>query len=221
MKAIMILLLAATAWQVSAQKMEGRIHTGQKFLPDATVQIFQGGILKGIRSSGPEGVYSFNTLDVGLYDVLFTYPGCDSVLVKDVVVIPERTTDQGAKLTRSSWQTKCITLQYALLDIVTSPTYISQTNRIEPLQMGVGHQSGTVYIVDAVICPMQTVTEFNPSEPGRYVFNRQDIERMPTMSLNDIISMVPGTYQRRRGDVVQFYGGRTDGNVYYVDGMRQ
>ena len=44
---------------------------------------------------------------------------------------------------------------------------------------------------------------------------------MPTMSLNDIISTVPGTYQHRRGDVVQFYGCRTDGNAYYVDGMRQ
>ncbi len=37
MKAIILLLLLASAWQVSAQKMEGRIYTGQKFLPDATV----------------------------------------------------------------------------------------------------------------------------------------------------------------------------------------
>jgi hypothetical protein len=227
MKAIIIALLLASAWQSNAQELEGRIYDGKEFFYGATIQVYQKGILKGIRTTGPEGLYSFHNLDIGLYDVLLTGPGYDSILVTGVAVLPGRTTDQGGNLTRSSWEAKCTRLQFASPDIVTHPTYFSQTNRIEPLPTFAPLEvvatptnafqanriepsptieyleSGAVLIIDwrpVVICPMPPRMEFNPREPGRYVFNATEIERMPTMDVNNIISTVPGTYQRRRGD---------------------
>ena len=248
MKAIIILLLTAIAWQSNAQGIEGRIYDGKEFFYGATIQVYQKGILKGIRTTGPEGLYSFHNLDIGLYDVLLTGPGYDSILVTGVAVIPGRTTDQGGNLSRSTWEAKCIKLQFASPDIVTTPTYVSQTNRIEPLPTFAPLEvvatptnafqanriepspaseyleSGAVLIIDwrpIVICPMPPRMEFYPREPGRYVFTRDEINQKPTHSLNDIISTVPGTYQRRGGDGVHIYGSQSVGTAYYVDGMRQ
>lgn len=95
--------------------------------------------------------------------------------------------------------------------------------KIEPLPVMDGHSTGNMYIIDDEVnfqppLPKETI---KLREPGRYVFNATEIERMPTMNVNDILSTVPGTYQRRRGDALHMFGGKSDGNAYYIDGIRQ
>ncbi len=96
--------------------------------------------------------------------------------------------------------------------------------KIEPLPVLDGRTQGNMYIIDGegsfqpVTVPKETI---KLREPGRYVFTSAEIERMPTMNVNDILSTVPGVYQARRGDAVHIYGGKASGNAYYIDGIRQ
>jgi hypothetical protein len=56
-------------------------------------------------------------------------------------------------------------------------------------------------------------------EPGRYVFDREELKHMPYTDINDVVATVGGVYQRQRGADVQIYGARSNSSTYFVDGM--
>ena len=53
-----------------------------------------------------------------------------------------------------------------------------------------------------------------------YSFTRNDFDKLPVWDFRDMIAVLPGVYQPRRGDGVQFFGARAIGTLYIVDGSR-
>jgi len=47
-----------------------------------------------------------------------------------------------------------------------------------------------------------------------------EMEKIPTYDLRDIVGMLPGVYQARRGDDLRFFGARANGTLYIIDGIR-
>lgn len=44
--------------------------------------------------------------------------------------------------------------------------------------------------------------------PGHYFLSGSMLSQMPTQDLNDYLAILPGVYQRRRGDGVRIYGSK-------------
>lgn len=145
-------------------------------LISATVQIFQGGILKGGNVTDFDGFYLVKPLDPGYYDVLVTYAGYDSMMVTRVVVQPgSRTTENFTMQRASKGLTEFVIKSYkkALVsenagktvltaeDIKVLPTTevsdmvglapaLYQSQRGRGVSMGGARSSGTLYIIDGV-----------------------------------------------------------------------
>ncbi len=85
------------------------------------------------------------------------------------------------------------------------------------------------YIVDGVIIPITRLTDVAtivptpvyPTMAGDYIFTKEIIDNMPVNAINDIPSLLPGVYQARRGDGLNIYGARDNGNRYIIDGVWQ
>jgi hypothetical protein len=71
-------------------------------LINATVQIFQGGILKGGNVTDFDGFFSVKPLDPGVYDVLASFTGFDSLMFTKVIVQPSGKTIQNFSMSRKS-----------------------------------------------------------------------------------------------------------------------
>ncbi len=104
-------------------------------------------------------------------------------------------------------------------DLCPTSVGVYQTKRGEDVSFrGSSRNCGTVYIIDSVLVENTIGTEFYASlipktkesnfNPNHYVFSSDEIRRSPYCNVNDIISLIPGAYQQRRGDEVRFYGGR-------------
>lgn len=83
----------------------------------------------------------------------------------------------------------------------------------------------TQYIIDGIqtiqlvtLMPEQhcSITQYGRTH---YLFTAEDIEQMPVTCIDDVLSLLPGTYQAKRGDRVSIYGSRTISNEYELDGM--
>jgi len=79
--------------------------------------------------------------------------------------------------------------------------------------VAIGMIDGPMPMTDA---PKKITLDFN--YPTRYVFTASQINQMPVWNINDLLSVLPGSYQVRRGDNVSVYGSRQDGNLYIIDG---
>jgi len=44
--------------------------------------------------------------------------------------------------------------------------------------------------------------------PGCYTIARKDFTHLPYTNIDDMVSMLPGVYQKRRGDDLRIYGSR-------------
>src|SRR5690606_19089919 len=58
-----------------------------------------------------------------------------------------------------------------------------------------------------------------PLLDDKQVLTGEDIKNLPTRSTADMVSLGPGTYQKKQGEGISFGGGRTDANVTIVDGV--
>ncbi len=118
--------------------------------------------------------------------------------------------------------------------IVNKTTVISETDKVATTK---GATDGTKYIIDGNIvynsqlvrleiisnCTIgQEITKpfFNTQFGTSRVFTREEIRRMPTTNISDIVSLTPGVYQKRRGDDVIIFGGRNLGDMIVLDGMQ-
>jgi Carboxypeptidase regulatory-like domain len=79
--------------------------------------------------------------------------------------------------------------------------------------------SGTQYIVDGPCwvysCPLPETPKVKLN-----IFTKEDIDHMPVTCVQDVLSLLPGVYQARRGDDISIFGSRMDGNHYFIDGMQ-
>ena len=57
-------------------------------------------------------------------------------------------------------------------------------------------------------------------EHSDYVLDRTKLVTLPQMKINDLVSLVPGCYQRQQGSGVNIFGSRDDGNLYVVDNIQ-
>lgn len=176
-----LLLLVLTGLSVAAfaqGEIAGKVLDDKKEpLISATVQVYQGGILKGGNVTDYDGIYSIKPLEPGYYDVLVTFTGYDSTMVTRVVVQPSGRTTQNFTMSRASKELTTITIKAykkPLVDqdqpnkrtltseeIKTIPTtevtdLISlapgqyQAQRGKGVSMGGARANGTLYIIDGV-----------------------------------------------------------------------
>jgi len=97
MKTVFTILLSVLSWQVGAQEIAGTLIDKQKqTLVNIVVMAIQNGVVKGGNVTNYDGIYSIRPLDPGHYDLMFLSVGYDTLMVKDVVVLPgTRTTQNG------------------------------------------------------------------------------------------------------------------------------
>lgn len=149
-------------------------------LLSATVQVYQGGILKGGNVTDFDGNYSVKPLDPGYYDVLVSFTGYDSMMVTRVIVQPGGKTTQNFQMERKSTvlggKEGIVIKSYrkelvdqnnpgktvlTSEDIRTLPTTevsdmvglapaLYQSQRGKGVNMGGARSSGTLYIIDGV-----------------------------------------------------------------------
>jgi hypothetical protein len=146
-------------------------------LLSATVQIYQGGILKGGNVTDFDGIYSVKPLDPGYYDVLVSYTGYDSIMITKVVVQPGGKTTQNFTMSRASKElTTTIIRAYKkelvdqnnpgktvltsedikvlptteVTDMVGLAPALYQQQRGRGVSMGGARSNGVMYIIDGV-----------------------------------------------------------------------
>lgn len=71
------------------------------------------------------------------------------------------------------------------------------------------------------VCP-RDITPHDPyiaKQFRRKTFEREQLVHLAIRDVNDALSLVAGVYQRKRGEPLHVDGGRSDGNLYIVDGM--
>jgi len=113
MKTIFTLVFALSAFGASAQELAGRILNEKKEpAVNATIRVFQYGILKGNTTTDYDGNYTVKPLDPGYYDVTAFFRDYDSVMVTSVVAIPNQKTTQNVLLSKSNGIAKCVKMTY-------------------------------------------------------------------------------------------------------------
>ncbi len=162
-----------------AQGIAGTVQDDKKeLLINATVQVFQGGILKGGAVTDYDGKYVVKPLDPGYYDVVAMYSGYDSFIMKRVVVSGNNENTVNIVMKRNSGtnlkEVTVVTYKNKLVDIdnpgstkltsetisriptqqtadlvsTTGGTY--QSKRGQAISMSGARTSGTVYFIDGV-----------------------------------------------------------------------
>ncbi len=92
MKSICTLLLAMVSLHSYAQEISGKISDTKKNpIPSALVNIIQNGRTRANVASGLNGLYVVKGLEPGVYNLIITYPGCDTVVVNGIKVIAGKT----------------------------------------------------------------------------------------------------------------------------------
>ena len=51
-------------------------------------------------------------------------------------------------------------------------------------------------------------------------FVHEKVDNLPSDDFRDIVSLLPGVYQSRRGDELRFFGARESGTLYIIDGIQ-
>jgi Carboxypeptidase regulatory-like domain/TonB-dependent Receptor Plug Domain len=84
---LLFVLIGLSSAAFAQGEIYGRVLDNKKEpLISASVQVYQGGILKGGTVTDFDGLYSIKPLDAGYYQVLVSYTGLDSMRETDVVV---------------------------------------------------------------------------------------------------------------------------------------
>ena len=219
MRAIITLLSALISFQSMAQEIAGKvIDEKREPMIRAVVQVYTGGILKGGTVTDYDGNYVIKPLEPGYYDALAIYIGYDSVFTNKILVSPEQRTTVNFALTKINGQPKIIIKEYKKplvdvdgpvmrgcgIEIGKIPIYIGTDTSVKCC-----HSVATKYIIDSVqlIHGLKSVNQMRSiGYQSHFTFTREDIIQMPITSIADIVSLVPGAYQQRRGDDIHFYG---------------
>ncbi len=99
MKQTITFLLLLLTIVTNAQEISGRItDSGIEGIENATIQVFQNKIRVGTNTSDYDGYYTIKPLVPGIYEVMITSLGCDTLLIKSVPVGPTGRTTINGKL---------------------------------------------------------------------------------------------------------------------------
>jgi len=162
-----------------AQEIAGNVRDEKKEpLINATVQVYQGGILKGGVITDFDGNYVVKPLDPGYYDVLVLYAGYDSMMITKVVVAPGNRTTQNFDMKKHTvGLTEFVVRSYKkplvdidkpasqiltkeeiavipttqVSDLAATSANVYQAQRGGGLNIGGARSDGTQYIVDGVV----------------------------------------------------------------------
>ena len=177
---LLLFVFTGLSGSVIAQEIAGKIlDTKKEPLINATVQVYQGGILKGGNVSDYDGNFLVKPLDPGYYDVLVSFTGYDSVMITKVVVQAGGRTTQNFELTIHSvtlggkegfvirdFKKKLINENAGthimtsdeikvvptmeLTDVAALSPSMYQSQRGKGMNIGGARATGTLYIIDGV-----------------------------------------------------------------------
>lgn len=235
MKWTIILLLTMITRQCFAQDIRCFI-TDEKKEPiiSASVMLYSGDSLIADAQTNYDGECIFHLPYQGFFKLVISGTGYNTAIITQ---IPGRSVSADVlikyALSKYSFETKKIIEPFS--DKI-GHTYFSKNGGNAPLvnnkqitEMSGQPQNRTFYIIDGCIVTVPTsikmkcVIGYEPlflQHPTTYTFTRDDLRRLPSNNIEDVISTVPGTYQQRRGGNVNIYGGGNSGNLYIVDGMQ-
>jgi hypothetical protein len=238
MKTLISALFVLSMFRLSAQEIAGKVLDDKKEpMINANVQVFQNEILTGSNVTDFDGNYVIKPLDSGLYNVKVFYTGFDTILVTNVVVTPGNRTTQNCRLPKVNGVAKCVNIAYkrplVYRDWIESvlikaeiakiccgwidpsgviDNNIHYNNLIDILPVRNTDTTG----VDVVGCPC---ANFEVWWGANYVLTKEQIDHMPSTTIDDLLTIFPGVTQARRGDPISIHGYR--GTTYYIDGVRQ
>ncbi|RYD52162.1 MAG: TonB-dependent receptor [Sphingobacteriales bacterium] len=193
---LLLLLSTVVSSHVFAQTggIEGIVkdESGELLL-SASVQVTEGGIVKGGTATDLDGRYVVKPLSSGRYDVRVTFVGYTTELVQEVVVVDNQNTTVNITLTRPKAGTT-----------TTGP----------------GGKSTNIGEV-TVRATRYTKPLIEPTQPGsRTVLTDKDIEKMAVRDLASQVATTAGVLKGREGGL-NLSGGREENTVYIIDGVLQ
>jgi hypothetical protein len=178
---LLLFVFIGLSGSVFAQEIAGTVLDEKKEpLINATVQVYQGGILKGGNVTDYDGKYLVKPLDAGNYNVLVSFTGYDSVMITKVVVPPGGRVSQNFNMSRHSvtlggkegyvireFKKKLVdqdnpgkhvmtadeikTLPTTeIADVAALSPALYQKQRGQGLNIGGARATGTLYIIDGV-----------------------------------------------------------------------
>ncbi len=194
---LFLLLSTVLTTQALAQTggIEGVVKDEQgELLLSASVQVTEGGIVKGGTATDLDGKFLVKPLNAGLYDVKVSFVGYVTELIQGVQVINDQNT--------------------TLTIVMTRPKATGSTT-------GPGGKSTNIGEV-TVRATRYTKPLIEPTQPGsRSVITAQEIEKMPVRDLASQVATTAGVQKSGRGDDLNISGGRAENTLIIVDGILQ
>lgn len=192
---LFLLLSTVLSTHVLAQTggIEGVVKDEQgELLLSASVQVTEGGIVKGGTATDLDGKFLVKPLTPGIYDVKVTFVGYVTELVQGVQVV----NDQNTTLTVVMTRPKAAAGGGGKGSTNIGEVVIRTTRYVKPL--------------------------IEPDQPGsRTVLTAQEIEKMPVRDLKDQVATTAGVQKSGRGDDLNISGGRAENTLIIVDGILQ
>jgi Carboxypeptidase regulatory-like domain/TonB-dependent Receptor Plug Domain len=176
---LLLFILTGIAGSAIAQEIAGTVADDKKEpLINATVQVFQGGILKGGTVTDYDGNFSIKPLEPGYYDVIALYNGYDSMKITNVIVVPgERTTQNFTMQRHVAGLANVVIVAYKkplvdkdkpdakiftkdeiaqvptnqVADVVALTPGVYQSQRGSDVSIGGARSTGTTYMIDGVM----------------------------------------------------------------------
>lgn len=195
---LFLLLSTVLTTHVLAQTggIEGVVKDEQgELLLSASVQVTEGGIVKGGTATDLDGKFLVKPLSPGVYDVKVSFVGYVTELITSVQVVNDQNTTLTVTLTRPK---------------ATAPGGAA------------GGKGGTTFGEVVIRTTRYTKPLIEPDQPGsRSVLTAQEIEKMPVRNLADQVATTAGVQKSGRGDGLNISGGRSENTLIIVDGILQ
>jgi hypothetical protein len=173
---LLTLIFIGFAGAAAAQEILGTVTDKKKEpLVNASVQVKQGGILKGGVVTDFDGNYSVKPLEPGSYEVVISTVGYATTTIKGVVVSPKTKTEVNATLESATSELKVVEITYKkklvdkyrdhtvltsaeikqkpttqTADLVALTPGIYQSRRGAGVNSDGGRSTGNIYIIDGV-----------------------------------------------------------------------
>lgn len=180
---LLTLLFCLCAYFSNAQSQDAAVKgkvtdeaTGEE-LPYAFVVITQGGAQKAVKQTDLDGLYRFEGLQPGAYDISVKLVGYKAKMVQNVILIGDKTQYLDIKLSSGTLELNTFTF---------------------------------VQFKKALFEKDQTTTT--------NTLTREQVARAPVKGVGYLAATSSGTYQGSNG--LSIAGGRSNGTVYYVDGVK-
>ncbi len=211
MKQMITLLMTLLTLQCMAQGIAGKVQDDKKeLLINATVQVFQGGILKGGAITDYDGKYVVKPLDPGYYDVIALYAGYDSFVMKRVVVAGDNNVILNITMKRNAGSTlravTVTTYRHPLIDRDNPGSSRITINRMPTQQTSNVSTTGGVYESQR-----QQPVYFNPNTESYSKVNENDFRLVAANPLSTMsVDVDRASYSNMRRFVNSGYNPPTD-----------